>query len=97
VCYSGTQPEQELLIFPNPAYQYVSLIFRAPETGNGRISIHDNAGRQVYKDDVVPVSEGLTRMGLNVSGFSHGTYFAKLEFNGINNSFKTTKALIVEK
>ncbi|MEI7982791.1 MAG: T9SS type A sorting domain-containing protein, partial [Bacteroidota bacterium] len=95
ICYSRSSEESEMLIFPNPARQFATLIFKVPEDGKITVSLCDNAGHQIFADHDLNVTEGLKNLNLNVAAYARGNYVLNLVFKGNNVSFREVKKLVL--
>ncbi|HMB71448.1 MAG TPA: peptidoglycan DD-metalloendopeptidase family protein [bacterium] len=83
----------ELLNRPNPLTRDTEILFRLPDPGNVRVSIHDVSGRLVRRvlDERRPAGAGSVRWnGLGAAGspVAAGVYFYRLETDGISRTRK---------
>ncbi len=62
-----------LLVFPNPASEYVNIQFNADKNASGRMEIYDNTGRLIYYNPIkIQVEKNIQT--INISDFSKGLY-----------------------
>jgi len=62
-----------LTMYPNPFREFINLNFRAPDTGNARISIYDQFGRSVYTETVT-FNQGPNEKQLKTGHLPSGLY-----------------------
>lgn len=62
-----------MTIYPNPFREFISLHFRAPDTGDARISIYDQFGRALYTQAVM-FNQGLNEKQLKTGHLPSGLY-----------------------
>jgi len=85
----------ELMNRPNPLSRGTEILFRLPDPGNVRVSIHDVNGRLVRTvlDQPRPAGSGSVRWdGLSAAGtpVPSGVYFYRLESDGLTRTRKMT-------
>lgn len=93
--YTSDIDKRSLIICPNPAKQYTSVIFRLTEVGQVSLVIYDLLGRQIQSYNVQSNSEGLNKLDLNVSNLAKGEYILELQFDGKTESTRQIGRLIV--
>lgn len=82
---------QDLDVFPNPASDYVEVVFTSAQAGSATIQIMDLSGRIVLTE-AIEVTEGYNRNSLDVSTFSKGVYL----MNIVQNDAVSRIKLVVE-
>ena len=85
-------PFQELIVYPNPAQENVSIQLTGNYTGEAKLSLQDLTGR-VYETYVLSVTLGEKVETFDVSHLSSGTYLLVLE--GKNEQL--VKRLVIHK
>lgn len=85
-------PQFELTAFPNPAVDNATLKFHTPDNGKVSISVIDIKGREIFSQKK-DVHSGLNNININISAFSAGTYFVRMN-DGNRNGF--TKLVVVK-
>jgi PKD repeat protein len=71
-------PDQKnLMIYPNPVNNTLSILFRGISEGKVQFEITDIVGKVLQKTDIVSVNLG-KQSGINVSALTHGVYFGKI-------------------
>jgi len=93
--FSDDLDDRSLYIFPNPARQYTSLIFRVSETGTVKLTVYDLMGRKVERFQVGSVTEGLNKVSFPVTNLRKGEYILELQFIGVSRSYHQTGRLVV--
>ena len=78
-----------IVIFPNPANNYISISVPANGTGKTQIILYDAVGRQLISEIIT----GATKE-INTAGLPNGTYVLK---TGNNGTVITKKVLIMHK
>jgi hypothetical protein len=73
------KPEQDLLLFPNPARDYVKLYGSALPTGELQIRIFNNTGQMVKS---LKISNSADQVTINISDLKNGAYHLLLENKG---------------
>ena len=84
--------ETEMLLFPNPASNQISVDLRAPATGNAQIFVTDMTGR-VLKQKQAQLLDLNHTFNFDVSDLADGLYMVRLEVAGerIVQSFSVTR------
>lgn len=70
--------EKDILVFPNPARDYLNLYMYLTNTGRIRTEIFDLTGRKAFSSDLTPESEGYAYFSLDVSGLAGGFYVLQI-------------------
>ena len=74
------QPEDDLLVYPNPAANMLTLSFILEAEAQANVNVLDIYGKRVMTK-AIRVAEGLNKLPMDVSGLSSGTYFVELTAN----------------
>ena len=80
--------KQEILIYPNPAYNYI--ILELTQLNSSYIVMTNNLGQVIYK-----VNRKNTKTQIDVSSFAKGIYYLKV-VDSITNETIATKKIIIE-
>lgn len=83
--------KNSLSVFPNPASNFSTVMFMAPENGKVTISVVDVLGRNVSEVYSENVSAGQQQHTIDTSLLSKGMYYVNVIFEGVS----VTKTLIV--
>jgi hypothetical protein len=78
----------DVKIFPNPASEIVNIQFESPLTGEVKVYILDNQGRQVIKD---ALESTMTEKQINLQDVPPGIYFIRLTKGKLVNVYKVVK------
>jgi hypothetical protein len=81
-----------LAVSPNPARNIANVVFNTNMSGHATLSVIDQSGTLVLSKTVT-VNKGDNRSALDISKFTSGTYFIKLQ----TDSFVQTATLAVVK
>lgn len=81
----------EVIMFPNPSSDYVSINFKNIESKNLTLELTDLAGRVVLSKQINTSGQTIMTDVLNVSEISNGTYTLSL----ISNDLKSNSILLV--
>jgi serine protease AprX len=73
-------PENDLLIFPNPATQRVNIAFNNPNGSDATISLIDQRGLTIKSERIMEIS-GDVKHELDISGLRPGIYLIVIESN----------------
>jgi len=68
-----------LVAFPNPASELVTIRFKAPVAGNAKVTLYDVTGQQLDMLLDTDVQTGYRIINLDVTDYSAGIYFVKLQ------------------
>jgi len=80
----------EMQLYPNPANQFINVVFDMQTANQTYLNIHSLAGKQVLSQNMN--GSGLTNQTFDVSNLTPGVYFVTLH----NENFKQTKKLIIQ-
>jgi Pel9A-like, right handed beta helix region/Secretion system C-terminal sorting domain len=80
----GRMPEKILLLqnYPNPFNPSTNIIYKAPNSGNIKITIYDLMGRKIKTLINEMKSRGTYEVRFDGSNLASGIYFYKLQMNG---------------
>jgi hypothetical protein len=67
----------DIKVFPNPASEYIEIIFNSHSNGRAQIQLMDLSGRLIHSAHI-ETTEGENQTGLDVSKFSTGVYMLNL-------------------
>jgi hypothetical protein len=81
----------DFTIQPNPAHDYLELLYKLPVSGNVQINVMDMAGRKIKQIQRFNFSEGIHNHIIDVQDLESGIYFIQLN---IGNSQSQTKKFI---
>ncbi len=70
------QPTKQLTLYPNPAYQWLTLEFDASDNSLHRFELYDMTGHRLLMED--RVKPGRNRFQMNIAGLSPGAYIVKV-------------------
>jgi subtilisin family serine protease len=75
-----------LSVFPNPATEYVNVIFDNPQNGNIKIDILNSIGQIISTPSNEYYNEGIQSFSVNISSMNltTGTYFVRMATNNIS-------------
>ncbi len=73
---------QQMLVYPNPAQDIITVEFSAVENGNVLLNIYDLMGRHINSYPV-PVHAGLNVTRIETSQLIEGMYFIEMENDGV--------------
>lgn len=76
-----------VLLYPNPAKDLITISFNNNEYLPENITVYNNLGQSVYTMKVSKISD----LTFNVSNYSNGMYFLKIEREGISKTIKFLK------
>lgn len=71
----------DLMVFPNPVVDRLSLVLNVDKTTDSRIVIYDELGRQVEKEHLKRLYTGENLIEMNISNYRSGIYFVSLTIN----------------
>lgn len=71
----------ELMVFPNPAKQFIKIKFEAEVATEGDLVMTDVTGKTILQKHV-PVSAGANEFQLNIDRLMRGVYYLKIELGG---------------
>jgi hypothetical protein len=75
------------MIFPNPASQKVTVVFRTGTTGRTDIMLHDMSGREIQHLSNENTSGVMETLQLNIENLSSGIYLVSIKNeNGLATS-----------
>lgn len=77
-----------IAVYPNPANAILNLTYSANTTGEINYSIFDANGKKVKQGSINGI-KGSNKASIDISKIGKGTYFLKLENNGLENSTVT--------
>lgn len=82
-----TQPASFALldVYPNPFNASATLRYRVSQPGEVRMRLFDILGREVFADQWLVAATGVQQHTLNASSLASGTYFLRLEAEGLSN------------
>ena len=83
--------QNTLVAYPNPMSEVTSLNFNATVKENLTLSIYDQLGKVVYRQQV-NASVGKNKVSIQRQNLSSGLYICKLE--SVNSNYKSLKLLI---
>lgn len=69
-----------LKVYPNPSYGTITISSNLPSKSIGKISIHDNAGREILNVDIEANNQNLSTT-IDTKTLPSGTYFIKVLSN----------------
>ena len=76
----------DLQLFPNPAGEYLNVVFELPvgavSSKSARLEVYDITGRLLLQKAIIS-ENGNLQAKLDVSAFSTGTYFLRLESGAV--------------
>lgn len=81
-----------LIMFPNPAKDEVTILFESNENSNGILNITDISGRKVF-EQTIELTKGTNYLKENTSQFQNGIYLVQI----VSSSESVTKKLIINK
>lgn len=76
-------------VYPNPASDDISVVFKAKNSQNYKVSVHSIFGQLMYATDGKAIS-GLNKTVINLKAFAKGTYIVTIT---IDNQTKTDKVV----
>jgi hypothetical protein len=76
------QVEDALMVWPNPAQEWVRVAFTPEEGGVAGVEVHDVRGRQVFTQDVTALPGVRAEAALDLSGLAPGVYVVRLAGQG---------------
>jgi len=79
VSVSGPVMENDIQIFPNPAYNQVSLNFTSEQSGSCELTIFNNSGVQVAQPGSFNLKQGENTISVSTRDLKNGLYFAHLK------------------
>jgi hypothetical protein len=82
--------EATLLVYPNPASDFVNIEFSSVEQGEAILSIYDMLGKKVYDVNLGQINGKVVKT-INTSTYAKGVYNVKLN---INNHDHNTKVIV---
>lgn len=85
-----SQQTHDLQVFPNPATNELNYQFDVANKENIKISIHNIIGQIVYSEQIQNAI-GTYKKQINISNFTNGMYFIKIEFENGTISKKFIK------
>lgn len=89
--FSGSQGYSNLMIYPNPVSDLLSVSGEGMELGEYEIVLMDNSGKIILKD--IRWNVGSEGISLDVSDLSEGIYYLRLkDAKGVINGFPFVKA-----
>ncbi|OFY94090.1 MAG: hypothetical protein A2491_19250 [Bacteroidetes bacterium RIFOXYC12_FULL_35_7] len=68
-----------LILFPNPACDYLSLVFSDVAEKTGKIEILDELGKKVF-EKVIATDNDWSKIQIDISGLAQGQYYLKTLF-----------------
>ena len=83
------QPEEQVIIYPVPAKEHISVLFKSEKTDSFNLSIYDLSGRRY-------ITKELSKNEINnlfIGDLSNGVYLAVFEDSGL----KTIKLFIIQR
>lgn len=80
-----------LKVFPNPAGDFVNILFESKESSDVEVELYDVSG-QVHQRFVQPKREGLFSARLDLRGLNYGHYFIMVKQENIVLTEKVIKA-----
>ena len=82
--------KSEVILYPNPATDLVTLSALLPSAGDYRIIVRDILGKEIIKFDGYAESSEISET-INVSQWSSGTYLIEITFEGYSTIKKMVK------
>lgn len=82
--------DKEVLVYPNPGKESLSINFKDLENGNYKIQLLDAMGKLVFTSDM-EINDPTKKIELNVSSYAEGNYFLRLSNSSFNKTVKITK------
>jgi len=76
--YSGN----EILVFPNPARDQITMYFYLAYSGEIRIEMVDMLGRKVFQEEILPENQGYQYLSLNIDQLASGYYVLQVSQGG---------------
>lgn len=77
VDYQANQDES-IVIYPNPAYDQLTVSCLLPETGLLNIEVYDVTGRKLFALENIPTTKGQHQEQINLNELSPGVYFLQV-------------------
>jgi hypothetical protein len=76
---SDNSSAMQMVVFPNPATDRVTVQFNAADAGDYRLRITDMSGRVVFAEEAA-AQQGYNTRDLNLGEFASGIYMLSLDF-----------------
>lgn len=73
----GVQENKSLVLFPNPANDKITILFKSDYNESILVDFVDIQGKTVYREIVHPMN-GTNQLNINVSIFTKGLYICRL-------------------
>ncbi len=86
----GSESDMNIMVYPNPATDFVTVEFTAPESGEATMAVYDMLGKKVYDLNLGTVN-GTVIKTINTSTYASGVYNVKLT---INNKDYNTRVVV---
>ena len=83
--------------YPNPFNPETRIDFALPVNGQVRLTVFDNAGKEITGVLNAQMSAGYHSVVFNASGLSSGIYYYRLEVNGEGAAFSKTMRMMLVK
>jgi type IX secretion system substrate protein len=98
---SGEIPGQFSLLqnYPNPFNPSTKIKFNIPKSGNAKLTVYDNQGKEMTKLLNAELNPGIYEIEFNAINFPSGVYFYKLIVgeNTNNGGYSETKKMVLVK
>ncbi len=83
--------ENDLNLYPNPADNYVEILFKSDKSDHTYLTLTDIIGKKVYSQNII-THEGRNSYVINLKDVPSGIYLLSFK----NNSINITKRLVIE-
>ena len=80
----------ELLVYPNPVRESLTVSFKDLELGNYKMQLVDNIGKIIFESQT-EIKADSQLVNLNMTPYAAGTYFLRINNGGLNKTVKITK------
>jgi len=80
----------ELLAYPNPVKESLTISFNDLQNGNYAFNLSDNIGRTIYKSET-EIKDDSKQVNLNMSAYPAGVYFLNISQLQFKKTIKITK------
>jgi C1A family cysteine protease len=84
-----TEVYNDIVVYPNPASDFISIKFSSDIITSFKITLIDNIGKIIYMQEFKNIYSG-TENKIDISGLNYGIYFLKIDYK---NGSKTEKII----
>ena len=82
--------DKNLLVYPNPVKESVSVDFSGTEEGNYQLELFDALGKIIFMSNA-SISSANQKVSVNLNPYAAGEYFLVISNNNLNKTIKLNK------